>query len=489
LRELTVRCAARKTPSLVRGSERLSEMLRHAHRGLDLTHRTVLRICNEESKPKAQYRETWPSREKDKWSDVVGFVEHGSILPKGSCDEVMSVAPKFPVLSPRLPTADKLVPYLERIDAARWYTNGGPMLRELEELLANHFGVSNQCVVTSANATLAISQALRAVALPTDGLCVVPSWTFVASAAAVVWAGLEPHFLDVAEDSWTIRPEDVLRLAEEQPISAVLVVASFGAPLDLQEWDEFTRKSGIPVVVDAAGGFDAYRAQSAEWECEAPVVISLHATKVFGVGEGAAVIAKNESLAQRIRRFGNFGFQAPRIAELPGTNAKMTEYSAAIGLAQFAEWPANRDIWRQLTDAFVQEVGRVDGVRLAPQFGEGWVSSFGVVQFDEGILAEDVSAFLEGKGIETRQWWGKGCHCQPAYAAYPRSPLPVTTKLGQQVLGLPFWLGLERDDMISIARVLEEAIAFARGLQELPRTMHGSIDLPQSHGPALKLAP
>lgn len=400
----------------------------------------------------------------------------------------MRVAPKYPVLSPRLPTADKLVPYLKRIDAARWYTNGGPILREFEQRLADHFGVSDQSLVTSANATLAISQALRAVALPTGGLCVMPSWTFIASAAAAVWAGLEPHFIDVAEDSWTIRPEDVLRLSQERPISAVLVVAAFGAPLDLQEWDEFTRKTGIPVVVDAAGGFDAYRAQGGGWETEAPVVISLHATKVFGVGEGAAVIVKDHSLAQRIRRFGNFGFEAPRIAELPGTNAKMTEYSAAIGLAQFEQWEATRNVWRELTDAFVQEVGRVDGVRLAPQFGDGWVSSFGMVQFDEDILAEDVSAFLNRKGIETRQWWGKGCHCQPAYEQFSRSPLPVTRKLGQHVLGLPFWLGLGRDDMIAIVTVLEEAIAFIRGGQPIARTRL-AVELPDSHWPTSNLAP
>lgn len=398
------------------------------------------------------------------------------------------MAPKYPVLTPRLPTADKLLPYLERIDAARWYTNGGPVVKEFEQKLADHFGVSKQCVVTSANATLGISQALRAVALPNGGPCVMPSWTFVASAAAAVWAGLEPHFIDVAEDSWTISPEDVLQLSAEGPISAVLVVASFGAPLDLQQWDEFTRQSGIPVVIDAAGGFDAYRNPGGQWETEAPVAISLHATKVFGVGEGAAVIVKDPSLAERIARLGNFGFQAPRIAELPGTNAKMNEYSAAIGLAQFDAWPATRDTWGSLTDAFVQEVGRVDGVRLAPQFGDGWVSSFGVVQFDDDILAEDVSAFVEREGIQTRQWWGKGCHCQPAYAHYRRSPLPVTHKLGQHVLGLPFWLGLEHDDMIAIASVLEDAIASARGTQEVTRTMRGSLDLPDRHGGTLKLA-
>lgn len=401
----------------------------------------------------------------------------------------MTVAAKYPVLRPRLPTADNIVPYLKRIDAARWYTNGGPVLQEFEQTLADHFGVSSPCLVTSTNATLAISQALRSVALPTNGLCVMPSWTFVASAAAAVWAGLEPHFIDVSEDSWTIRPEDVLRLSLEQPIGAVLVVASFGAPLDLHEWDEFTRKSGIPVVVDAAGGFDAYRAQGGAWESEAPVVISLHATKVFGVGEGAAVIVKDQSLAQRIRGFGNFGFHAPRVAELPGTNAKMTEYTAAIGLAQFNEWPATRDTWRRLTDAFVEEVSGVEGVRLAPQFGEGWVSSFGMVQFDEGIQAEDVSVFLAREGIETRQWWGKGCHYMPAYDRYPRSLLPVTNKLGQHVLGLPFWLGLERDDIIAIVRVLEEAIAFCQGAQEPARTMLGSTVSPKPAGGALKPAP
>jgi dTDP-4-amino-4,6-dideoxygalactose transaminase len=174
---------------------------------------------------------------------------------------------------------------------------------------------------------------------------------------------------------------------------------------------------------------------------------------------------------------------------LPGTNAKMTEYSAAIGLAQFADWQATRNVWWDLTNAFVQEIGRVDGVRLAPQFGDGWVSSFGMVQFDEDILADDVSAILEREGIETRQWWGTGCHAHPAYAHYPCSPLPVTRKLGKHVLGLPFWLGLDRDDMIAIAAVLEEAIAFLRRGLQVSRTMHGSVELPDSHLQTPTLAP
>jgi dTDP-4-amino-4,6-dideoxygalactose transaminase len=112
-----------------------------------------------------------------------------------------------------------------------------------------------------------------------------------------------------------------------------------------------------------------------------------------------------------------------------------------------------------------------------------------MVQLDEDILAEDVSAFLERSGIETRQWWGTGCHCHPAYAHYLRAPLPVTMKLGQHVLGLPFWLGLDRDDMIAIAAVLEEAIAYVRRGQQVSRTIHGLVELPDSHWPGPTLAP
>ncbi len=374
---------------------------------------------------------------------------------------------RFPVLRPLLPTAEKLLPYLQRIDASRWYTNLGPLLQEFETGVARHFSVEPDKVVTSANATLAIAQTLRALGAEPGGLCVMPSWTFVATPAAAVWAGLRPYFVDVDPASWVIRPDQIRLIARHRPVSAVIVVSAFGAPFDLAVWDEFTRSTGIAVVADAAAGFDGF-AGCGQRGTKTPVALSLHATKVSGIGEGAVVIAGDTALAQRVRSFGNFGFYGRRDAAVPGVNAKMSEYAAASGLALLTEWPERRRAWAELTDAFAQEVKAMPELRLAPGFGDGWVSSYGLVELPAWASASGVVAALSRLGVETRQWWGEGCHRQSAYRDCQRTALPETERLGERVLGLPFWLGLTREDLAEVFRAMRSVLrvdqrAAARG--------------------------
>ena len=105
-------------------------------------------------------------------------------------------------------------------------------------------------------------------------------------------------------------------------------VAPFGAPFNIEEWDEFHRVTGIPVVIDAAAGFDTASAGLS------PVMISLHATKAMGIGEGGLILCRDNNLAEQIRAARNFGFLGERVAEIPGMNAKLSEYGAAVGLAR-----------------------------------------------------------------------------------------------------------------------------------------------------------
>lgn len=371
---------------------------------------------------------------------------------------------RFPVLRPLLPTADKLMPYLRQIDAGRWYTNYGPLLREFEARMARHFAVDWDQLATSTNATLAITQTLRALGAQPGSLCVMPSWTFVATPAAAVWAGLHPYFVDVDPDTWLIRPDQVLEIARSRPVGAVIVVSAFGAPVDLAVWDKFTQSTGIVVLVDAAAGFDGF-AGCGHGGHRTPLVVSLHATKVSGIGEGAVVLAGEAELGQRIRSFGNFGFYDRRDAVTPGANAKMSEYAAASGLAMLAEWPERRSAWIELTQIFAEEVEAMPELRLAPGFGEGWISSYGLVELPAWASARGVADILLRSGVETRQWWGEGCHRQSAYRDCERTALPETERLGERVLGLPFWLGLTREDIAEVFRAVRSAL---RSVQRTP---------------------
>ncbi len=198
----------------------------------------------------------------------------------------------IPVLRPKLPTVDRLAPYLAEIDRSRLYSNFGPHAELLEERLAAHFGLSGGTVTTVANATLGLTLALMAQDAPPRTFCVMPAWTFVASANAVVLAGLTPYFVDVDRATWALNPAAVEHEIARAPgrVGAVMVVAPFGRPINYQEWDALKVRTGLPVVIDAAAGFDLLQIGLC------PAVVSLHATKIIGVGEGGFVACRDMAL-------------------------------------------------------------------------------------------------------------------------------------------------------------------------------------------------
>jgi dTDP-4-amino-4,6-dideoxygalactose transaminase len=238
--------------------------------------------------------------------------------------------------------------------------------------------------------------------------------------------------------------------AAGRPIAAVLAVAPFGAPMDVVAWDEFAEESGIPVVIDAAAGFDTAAAG------KSPVVISLHATKVLAAGEGGFVISRNLPLINSIAARSNFGFLGERRANAAGFNGKLREYGVAVGLASLDAWPAKRAaVWR-VTQLYRDALDRLDNVCVSPGFGDGWVSSTCNVAFDRAVADAAIGALAEA-GFDSRQWWNKGCHREAAFAAYPRADLSMTDDLGRRVVGLPFHEAVGAPEIARIAAALVRA--------------------------------
>ncbi len=359
-----------------------------------------------------------------------------------------------PVMRPRLPDRAALAPYLAEIDANRRYTNDGPLLRRFERRLAGKFGLAREGVVCVANGTLGLALALRAVARPGRRYCVMPSFTFVATAHAARVAGLEPWFADVDAESWALEPERARETLDVigDAVAAVLPVAPFGAPAPVETWDRFAVETGMPVVIDAAAGFDTAKAG------RTPVVISLHATKPLAVGEGGVVICQDRTTVERIRSARNFGFERDRVVRHPAMNAKLSEYAAAVGLAALDAWPRTRGALAQKLAFYRDALAGLDGLRLAPGIEQGGVSStFNV--FIGAEKARAAIAALSRHGVETRQWWGRGCHREPAFAGCPSGALAVTEKLADGVLGLPFHVDLAEAEIAAIRRILGDSLA------------------------------
>ncbi|MGR4866112.1 DegT/DnrJ/EryC1/StrS family aminotransferase [Caulobacter sp. LARHSG274] len=356
------------------------------------------------------------------------------------------------VARPRLPTAEAILPYLQRIDAARWYSNFGPLLMELEARLAHRFGDGAQ-VVTTVNATQALTLALKAMDLPAGSLCATPSWTFVATAHAVRQAGLIPWFVDVDAETWMLDPAAVReRLAHAPgPVSAVIPVAAFGHMPDLDAWRAFQDDTAVRVLVDAAAAFDAAS------DASLPIVVSLHATKVMGLGEGGFLATRDPDLARQVRRLTSFGFDGTREALCVATNAKLSEYAAAVGLAALDGWPADRLRWFMAAQALRGAVAAVPQVRFQSGWGARWTTSVCVVGLPDGT-ADTVETVLRAEGVDTRRWWGEGCHLGAVFADCPRDRLPNTERLARSTIGLPFAIDLTAAQVGRVAEALALAL-------------------------------
>jgi len=344
-------------------------------------------------------------------------------------------ADRMPVARPRLPGADAILPLLREIDANGWYANHGPLARRLQARLAAHWGLAEDEVALLASATAGLTLALRASGAAPGSRCLLPSWTFAASAGAVVAAGLVPHFVDVNPASWTPEPATIRQLAQAPDVGAALIVSPFGAPLDLAAWEAVQAETGKTVLIDAAAAFDTLRDGGEMRAGGCTLVVSLHATKVFGIGEGGALLSRDPALMQRVRALCQFGFAGTREALVPGGNAKLSEHTAAVGLAALDAWPAARDGWARATRLYADLLPSC--VTLPPQFGRSWVSSTLNLLWPDPACA--LADSLAAEGIASLRWWGSGCHAQPAYRACASEALPVTERLAARSIGLPFW--------------------------------------------------
>tara|TARA_R110000868_G_scaffold13894_10_gene64904 strand:+ start:148711 stop:149850 length:1140 start_codon:yes stop_codon:yes gene_type:complete len=369
------------------------------------------------------------------------------------CEAQATGPSRVPVARPRLPSAEAVFPYLQKIDDAGWYSNFGPLLTEFEARLAGRFPVGTE-IVTVTNATQALTLTLMAMDLRAGGYVVMPAWTFVATAHAVIQAGLRPWFADVDPDSWMLRPEAVTDLAANvrEQVVAVIPVSAFGARGDMAAWRAFRDATGVPVLVDAAAAFDTLD------DAALPAVVSLHATKVLGIGEGGYLATRDAKLAARVRQLTTFGFEGGRESHVAATNAKLSEYAAAVGLAGLDAWPADRfRFLRAAQHLRMSLIGQPD-VRFQDGWGTEWATSVCTVGLPDGT-AGAVAAILHGQGIDTRQWWGTGCHTTPAFADCARGDLRHTDRLAGSVIGLPFSIDLSAAETTRISTALQQALA------------------------------
>jgi dTDP-4-amino-4,6-dideoxygalactose transaminase len=343
-----------------------------------------------------------------------------------------------PVARPRLPTADQIAPYLRRIDESRWYSNSGPLVQEFEQRLAKHFGHKTTKVATVANGTIGLAVALMSCRVPRGSLCMVPAWTFAATAHAIELAGLVPWIVDVSLTSWALEPAMARQFLSQAPgkVSAVVPVSPFGAPIDYASWESFRDETGIAITIDSAAAFDTLRPTAL------PAIVSLHATKLLGVGEGGFVLSTDADFIEEIQKRTNFGFWNTRESTARSLNGKISEYAAAVGLAALDSWKNIRADFERVARAY-----RASNATLQEGFGDRWVSSTVMISTNDADAAEQA---LSARGIGSRRWWGGGLHRHSAFNEFPRASTENSDSLADRVIGLPCWRDLPNQTIAEI---------------------------------------
>jgi dTDP-4-amino-4,6-dideoxygalactose transaminase len=282
--------------------------------------------------------------------------------------------------------------------------------------------------------------------------------TFVATAISVELCGYRVHLADVGSDDWML---DARALASHSLLGrtgVVVPVSPYGRPVPHDAWRKFQQQTGIPVVIDGAASFDRLAAPSTGVLSEIPVALSFHATKAFATGEGGCVITTDAQLSASVTRSLNFGFFEDRESRAASTNGKMSEYHAAVGLAELDGWQAKHRGFLTVAETYTKqmdEAGLADRLVAAPNVAACYVL-YRSADAHEATLVQDA---LTRDKVGFRAWYGSGVHGHPHFCNVSRDALDVTDRTAPLLIGLPVSPDLAVSDVARVVGALERGVS------------------------------
>lgn len=336
------------------------------------------------------------------------------------------------------------------------FTNDGPLVREFESAVASVTGVAH--AVAMCNATVAMEVVGRALAL--QGEVIVPAFTFAATAHALQWLGITPVFADIDPETHNLDPEQLDALISPDT-SAIFGVHVWGRSCDTHAIETIAARHRLPVVYDAAHAFacsDGERMIGGFGSCE---IFSFHATKFVQSCEGGVVTTSDDALADRLRLMRNFGFAGLDTIVSLGTNGKMSDAHAAMGLTSLegmdvalAANTANRAAYRS-------GLLGIDGISLlefpaAARNNHQYV----VVDVDPAVFGrsrDDLAEHLRTRGIFARRYFTPPLHLIPPYVDSARNSgrsLPRAEQVASRVLVLPTGCQLGPDEVRGVCDII-----------------------------------
>lgn len=366
---------------------------------------------------------------------------------------------KLHVGRPNIGSRQILLQRINDILDRKWLSNNGRFVQEFEQHIASVVGVKH-CIATC-NATTGLEIAIKACGL--KGEVIIPSFTFIATAHALQWQGIEPIFCDIDRNTHNIDPQKIESLITDKT-TAIMGVHLWGRGCDIEALEEIARRHNLKLLFDAAHAFGcSYKGQAIGNFGDAEV-FSFSATKFCNSFEGGAIVTNNSELANKIRLMKNFGFSNYDCVDFIGTNGKMSEVSAAMGLTSLESMEHFININYENYEKYQQELSNIPGINLINyDEAERCNYQYVIVEIDEskaGINRDKIYQILWAENILARRYFYPGCHQMEPYRSRIADMglmLTNTRHLGARVLALPTGTAIGNREISNICQILRLA--------------------------------
>lgn len=349
-----------------------------------------------------------------------------------------------------LPNIEKYKTYIDEIYENGWLTNNGPLVQRLEKRLAEYLGVKN--IVLVSNGTAALEIAYRT--LDIKGFAITTPFSFVATTSSLVTNGILPIFADIDEKTLNLNPANIENLITPNT-SAIVPVHVFGNACEVEEIERIAKKHDLNVIYDAAHAFDVKYKEQSVLNYGDISTLSFHATKLFHSIEGGALIINDDELVQKARYLINFGIKnAEEIPHL-GTNAKMNEFEAAMGLCVLEDIEEIKEKRKIVIENYKNELqGLVQFQEQNENATENY-SYFPVVFKKEEQLLK-VQKALNEKQIFPRRYFYPSLDTL-SYIE-PKQICKISRDISTKILCLPIYAELEKEIQKKIISIIKESL-------------------------------
>lgn len=338
-------------------------------------------------------------------------------------------------------------------------TNNGPKVRKLREEIASYLKCSNIDLLVNGHTALLI--ALKVLELPQGGEVLTSPFTFVSTTNAIVQSGLEPVFCDI-DDTYNIDLQSIKRNITNKTC-AIVTPHIFGIPCHVEEIEKIATEYGLKVIYDGAQAFGTKINGKSVASYGDMTMFSFHAIKIFNAIEGGALVYRDESLREKLEVNRNFGITYGEINDVitDGINAKMTEFSAAMGLVNLPEVDYTIARRKELAEYYKEVFSSVPGISTY-SYEEciDYNYAYFPVRIDSkkyGKTRDEVWLRLKECGVETRKLYDR-LTCDFSYyknKSYRRD-VRYAKEMTGKCLDFPMYSSLEKEEIEYIGKCLRE---------------------------------